>query len=191
MRLAYGAVQRRATLDHVIESLSDRAAERIDAPVLAALRLGVHQLLFMDGVADHAAVDGVRRPDQGGTQPRARFRERGAAADRTGGEGGWWTGSASPRPRRPRCATRTREWVAQAWWDQLGPRDAVDLMRTDNEPAESAARVNTLRATRDDVLAELAGAGRRGTRRAATSPRESCWRTPTTCTAPPRSSAAR
>ena len=56
MSLAYGVVQRRATLDHVIESLSDRAADRIDAPVLAALRLGVHQLLFMDGVADHAAV---------------------------------------------------------------------------------------------------------------------------------------
>jgi 16S rRNA (cytosine967-C5)-methyltransferase len=31
-------------------------------------------------------------------------------------------------------------------------------MRADNEPAESAARVNTLRATPDEVLAELAGA---------------------------------
>ena len=29
-------------------------------------------------------------------------------------------------------------------------------MRADNEPAESAARVNTLRATREEVLGELA-----------------------------------
>ena len=32
MSLAYGVVQRRATLDHVIEALSDRTADRIDAP---------------------------------------------------------------------------------------------------------------------------------------------------------------
>ena len=41
MTLAYGTVQRRATLDHVIGQLSDRGPIELDAPVLAALRLGL------------------------------------------------------------------------------------------------------------------------------------------------------
>src|SRR3954465_6332906 len=55
-QLAYGTVQRRLSLDHVIAQLSDRALAKLDPPVLDALRLGVYQLLFMDGVPDHAAV---------------------------------------------------------------------------------------------------------------------------------------
>ena len=50
MRLAYGAVQRRDTLDHVIGRLAGRPPE-LDPPVLDALRLGVFQLVFLDGVA--------------------------------------------------------------------------------------------------------------------------------------------
>ena len=57
MRLAYETVQRRRTLDAVIAELAGRDVERLDPPVLAALRLGLLQLAFLDGVADHAAVD--------------------------------------------------------------------------------------------------------------------------------------
>ena len=55
--LVFGAVQRQATLDHVIEALAGRSVRRLQTPVLVALRLGLLQLLFMDGVADHAAVN--------------------------------------------------------------------------------------------------------------------------------------
>ena len=56
MRLAYGAVQRRGTLDHLIERLAERPLERLDAPVLAALRLGLYELLYLGGAPDHAVV---------------------------------------------------------------------------------------------------------------------------------------
>ncbi len=56
MALAYGTVQRRATLDHVIARLAGRSVRRLEPPVLAALRLGLLQLLFLDGMAEHAAV---------------------------------------------------------------------------------------------------------------------------------------
>ena len=57
MRLAYGTVQRRATLDHV-----DRGARRprrrrgSSRSCCAALRLGLYQLAFLDRVPAHAAV---------------------------------------------------------------------------------------------------------------------------------------
>ena len=114
-RLAYGAVQRRATLDHVIEPLAGRALDRLDPPVLAALRLGVFQLLYLDRVPAHAAV--------GESVELAKARRRAAAP------GSSTPCCAAPRARRRRwsarspdgdargrrrCATRTREWIARA-----------------------------------------------------------------------------
>ena len=56
MRLAYGSVQRVLTLDHLIEECSGRVVAKIDAPLLAALRLGCYELCFA-GSAPHAVVN--------------------------------------------------------------------------------------------------------------------------------------
>ena len=56
-RLAYGAVQRMRTLDHAIETIGKRPLRKLDAPVRAALRLGVYQLGWVDSVPRHAAVN--------------------------------------------------------------------------------------------------------------------------------------
>jgi 16S rRNA (cytosine967-C5)-methyltransferase len=48
------------------------------------------------------------------------------------------------------------DWLARMWWTQLGAEEARALMARDNEPAESALRVNTLRTTLDELRAELA-----------------------------------
>jgi 16S rRNA (cytosine967-C5)-methyltransferase len=37
------------------------------------------------------------------------------------------------------------EWLVRMWWDQLGAEETRALLRRDNEPAESAVRINTLR----------------------------------------------
>ena len=55
-QLVYGVVQRAATLDHLIAALAGRPVARLEPAVLAALRLGAFQLVFLDGVAAHAAV---------------------------------------------------------------------------------------------------------------------------------------
>lgn len=54
--LTYGTLRRRGTYDAIIAAASDRGVDRIDPPVLDALRLGVHQLLSTR-VASHAAVN--------------------------------------------------------------------------------------------------------------------------------------
>lgn len=59
MRLAYGAVQRSGTLEHVATSLAGRPAGRLDPVVLAGLRLGLYELLYLHGSPDHAVVDDV------------------------------------------------------------------------------------------------------------------------------------
>src|SRR4051812_15357739 len=56
VRLAYGTVQRVAALDHAITAFARRPARELEPPVLAALRLGVFQLAYLDRVPAHAAV---------------------------------------------------------------------------------------------------------------------------------------
>jgi 16S rRNA (cytosine967-C5)-methyltransferase len=45
------------------------------------------------------------------------------------------------------------------WWEELGPRDALAVMTAMNEPAETALRVNTIKAEPQRILDELRAAG--------------------------------
>jgi 16S rRNA (cytosine967-C5)-methyltransferase len=53
--LAHGVLRRERLLDHVLAGLAVRGLPR-DARLMAALRLGVYQLLFVAGMPVHAAV---------------------------------------------------------------------------------------------------------------------------------------
>jgi 16S rRNA (cytosine967-C5)-methyltransferase len=146
-RLAYGAVQRRGTSDHLIAELADRPLKRLDPPVLAALRLGLYELAFSDATPDHAAVDqavelskgsGGRRRRAGATLVNAVLR-RAAASDLLGD-------LDDSTPEGAAVLHSCPEWLARLWWDELGPDDARSLLAAANEPAETALRVNTLKA---------------------------------------------
>ena len=55
--LVYGVIERRITLDYIISKLSSRDIKNIDKETLAALRLGIYQLRFMDRIPPHAAIN--------------------------------------------------------------------------------------------------------------------------------------
>jgi 16S rRNA (cytosine967-C5)-methyltransferase len=159
MALAYGTVQRKATLDHAVAAFSDRPPDRLDAPVLAALRLGLMQLLLMDGVADHAAVNesvelAKRHARAGSGLVNAVLRR----ALREGRDV-----IAVLRDETPAQAAVLHSvpvWLAELWWAELGPERARALLAAINQPAESSVRVNTLVASVADVAAGLGVATR-------------------------------
>lgn len=158
MALAYGAVQRRRTLDHVIERLARRPAARLDPHVRDALRLGVLQLLFLDGVATHAAVDQSVELAKAGGGPG--FRLVNAVLRRAAREGPRILAALDDRtPHGAALRHSTPDWVARLWWDALGADDARALLAHVNEPAETVVRVNALRADPTTVAAELAARG--------------------------------
>jgi 16S rRNA (cytosine967-C5)-methyltransferase len=153
-RLAYGTVQRRATLDHLIERFAGRPADSLDAATRAALRLGMFELCFLDRAAPHAAVgEAVELSKAGG---RGGHRLVNAVLRRTAREGRSEL-QALPDDRPEGAAIRHShpEWVARLWWEALGPADAVALMAAGNEPAETALRANLLLATAEEVRARL------------------------------------
>jgi 16S rRNA (cytosine967-C5)-methyltransferase len=158
-RLAYGAVQRMATLDHVACELCGRPLERLDAPVRAALRLGLLQLVYFDRVPAHAAVtESVELAKR--DAPRAAgfvnaVLRRGAREARALVEGlpDGTPEEAALRHSHPR-------WIAELWFDALGPEQARAALAADNEPAESVLRANTLRTEPAALAARLPVASR-------------------------------
>jgi len=164
VQLAYGTVQRRLTLDHLVARWSSRPPERLDPPVLAALRLGLYQLAFLDRVPAHAAVAETvalakREAPRGAGLVNAVLRR--AAAPVAAGEGTLPQAAAAVRalpddtPAAAALAHSHPEWIVRLWWDALGPDAARALLRAGNAPAEAVLRANTLRIAPDALRARL------------------------------------
>jgi 16S rRNA (cytosine967-C5)-methyltransferase len=157
-RLAYGAVQRRGTSDAAIERLAERSTRLLDPPVLAALRLGLYELLFADATPDHAAVSqAVDLVKEAGAGHAAGFanailrragREREALAGELLGD--------DSTPEKAAIAHSAPLWLARMWWEELGAGGARSLLAAINEPAEVAFRAT---ADRDALIEERRSRG--------------------------------
>ncbi|WP_182348678.1 RsmB/NOP family class I SAM-dependent RNA methyltransferase [Tomitella gaofuii] len=123
--LAYGACRALGLLDAVIEACAGRPLDRVDPPVVDALRVGVYQLL-RTRVAPHAAVSttvDMVVADSGrgaGGFANAVLRK---AAEKTDQQ---WITQLTPSPETvPVAASAFRHthpaWIAQAFADALGP----------------------------------------------------------------------
>jgi len=140
-RLAYGAVQRKRTLDHAIETLARRPIRKLDPPVVAALRLGAYQVAFMDGVPRYAAVnESVELVRRAGLERAVSFAN---AVMRRLAEGGRALCEALPDGTPLEAALRHSypDWIAETWWSALGPDEARALMEAQNEEPETAVRL--------------------------------------------------
>jgi 16S rRNA (cytosine967-C5)-methyltransferase len=133
-QLAFGTIQRRLTLDHVIAAHVDRALE---PGVRAALQLGLFQLLFLE-VADHAAIGEAVEL----AKPSPGHRLVNAVLRRVQREGVELPDDDTPAGAAIRHSHP--QWLVELWWGWLGPDATRDLLAADNEPAELALRVNSL-----------------------------------------------
>ena len=123
--------------------------------MLAALRLGIFQLAYLDRVPAHAAVGEsvqlAKEDSRGGAGLvnavlRRAAREARALIEALPEDTPAGRGAAPLAPRM---------WIAELWWETLGPDGARALMAADNEPAEPALRANTLRTTAAALAARL------------------------------------
>ena len=156
MRLAYGSVQRKATLDHLIGRLAERPPARLDPPVLAALRLGLYELLYLSGSPDRAVVaDSVELAKRHGRGGHGLVN---AVLRRAAREGaGLLLGSLDDlTPEHAAVMHSHPEWIVRLWWERLGAEEARALLASDNEPGEVALRANTLVTDADSLAAALA-----------------------------------
>jgi 16S rRNA (cytosine967-C5)-methyltransferase len=176
MRLAYGTVQRKLSLDHMIERLA-RPVGELDARTLAALRLGLYQLAFLDGVAAHAVVGEsveLAKGAKGGHKlvnavlRRATRELPPLPADDT--------------PAGAAIAHSYPPWLVELWWERFGGEETRALLREGAIAPVESTRLALQRAIGVGALLEdaphdregRAPRGRDGRRRHR--PRRSSWR---------------
>ncbi len=150
MQLAFGTVQRKLSLDHMIEALA-RPVEDLDAATLAALRLGLYQLAFLDGGGAHAVVGEsveLAKQGHGGGHKLVNAVLRRATRELP-------RLPADDTPAGAAIAHSYPPWLVELWWETFGAAEARALLRRGNEPAETALRANALVTTRDELQAAL------------------------------------
>jgi len=155
MGLAYGAVQRKGTLDHLIEQLTERRVSVLDPPLLAALRLGLYELLYMRGAPDYAVVaDAVELAKANGRAGHGLVNAVLRRAAREGADA--LLGSLDDQtPEQAAVKHSHPRWIARLWFESLGPEQARALLACDNEPGEVALRANTLVTDTATLAAQL------------------------------------
>ena len=140
-RVAYGTVQRVRTLDHAIETLGRRPVRKLDHPVRAALRIGAYQLGFLDSVPAHAAVgESVELVREAGLERAVAFTN---AILRRLADGirGLLASLREGNAQEAALKHSYPDWIAETWWREWGAKDALALMRAQNEAAETVVRL--------------------------------------------------
>ena len=151
-RLAFGAVQRRRTLDWIVDAALERP-DAVEDAVRDVLRLGAFELAYSDGVPASAAVDqavrlareipgAARRVTARAGLVNAVLRRVAPTASRRVAELGDETAAAAA------LAHSVPDWVAARLFAALGPVDARAVLHSANQPSESAIRWNPLRGPR-------------------------------------------
>jgi 16S rRNA (cytosine967-C5)-methyltransferase len=133
--LVYGTLRGQGLYDAVIAACVDRDLSEVHAPVLAALRLGAHQLLAMD-VPSHAAVsttvDLVHATSGEGP---SRFAN--AVLRRIGRRDlDTWIAEIAPDPQHDpegylATARSHPRWIVAAFWDALSAHRGAERAHTD------------------------------------------------------------
>jgi 16S rRNA (cytosine967-C5)-methyltransferase len=146
--LVYGTVRMQRAVDFLLEQVSSRPIDSLEARVRGALRLGAYQLLV--GIPGHAAVGETVNV----VSARARGYVNGVlrALARLGPPWPLPTGndleSIAIRTSHP-------DWIVQTFVDEFGTTDAIATLELDDEPPPVTLRVNRTRAEPQAVAAEL------------------------------------
>jgi 16S rRNA (cytosine967-C5)-methyltransferase len=156
--IATGAIRWQAAADHIVQAFSGRAPARLDAEILAILRLSIFQLLHLDRVPASAVVDdAVNLARKAGKKSAAGFVN--ALLRRVSRERTRLPLPAEPAIDRLSITLSHPRWLIERWLARYGEADTERWARFDNEPASLTLRVNTLVTTRDALARDLAAEG--------------------------------
>ena len=153
-RLCFGVLQNRMLLDFYLERLCATPLKKLEVPVLAALRLGAYQLLFLDRVPDHAAVsESVDLARKRARNPRAAGLVNGVLRS--------LLRLRAELPVPPDLATRYShpQWLADAFLARLGREEGEALLAADNGEPPTCAQVNPLKTTSEALMSALVKRG--------------------------------
>lgn len=157
-RLVYGTVERKITIDYYIRCLAGRGTAGMHPLVRNVLRLGLYQIFYMDKVPDSAAVnESVRLTAAGGQRYAKGFVNavlRNAARERDK-----LSLPAGDAPDALEIRYSCPRRLIEKWIADYGKEAANLILESMQAPRLHAARVNTLKTTRKELLRCLSNEG--------------------------------
>ncbi len=153
--LVYGVLRWSIRLDWTIDSFSSIKTAKLERGVLNALRLGAYQLLFLTKVPASAAINESVNLIRGGGAKKAGFVN--AVLRKIDSE--------RERIKLPEMKDPVRhisvlyshpEWLVRRWMGRYGFEETALLCKAGQEVPPRVIRVNTLLATREGLIEELA-----------------------------------
>lgn len=156
-QLVYGTTRHATLADHILGPLLHQPVDKLPEPIRIILRMGVFQALFLRSVTFpamvHTSVDLAKKHGHAGTARLVnavlkrvpQSLDEIALPDRTRD----LPAHLSVRFSMPR-------WIVDRWLKEFDSEIALALCAASNEEAPRTIRVNTLRTTRDELIARLA-----------------------------------
>ena len=157
-RLVYGTLAWQGRLDHELAARVRGPLARLEPPVRAALRLGLHQLRFLDRVPSYAAVDASVRLAHAAGRGAAGLVNAVLRRAADEGEPPLPDAAADPIGRLAVEWSHPR-WLVAAWQDELGADELPALLAANNAESPTVLRASRLRTTPAALRSELAAAG--------------------------------
>ncbi len=154
-RLIEGVTERRITLDYVIDLRSKVPSSKMKKQIRTIIRMGTYQLLFMEKVADHAAVnESVKLARKAGFSTLSGFVNgvlRNIAKNRDTVE---WPDINTDRIRHFSVKYSTPEWIVKKLLDEQTEENATALLALSVSVRPVTARVNLTKTTVNEVAAD-------------------------------------
>ena len=154
-RLTEGVTERRITLDHIADIFSKTPSAKMKKQIRTLIRMGTYQLIYMDSVADHAAVnETVKLARKRGFSQLSGFVNgvlRNIAANR---EKITWPDRDRDPVRFLSVTYSCPEWIVSKLIDEEGIENAETLLKLSVSTRPVTARVNLSKGTPGDVTGE-------------------------------------
>ncbi len=181
--LACGVVRRQATLDAMLRTLIARPSDQVEVALWTILRLGVYQIMMLDGIPAHAAVhetvelckragrmrwsgfvNGVLRgatrlaTDEFVSEPSASAVPVGNNRHRKLTKPVFFE-PASDLPAYVASAYSMPLWLVERWAKRFEPAELIRLCGWFNSTPSLMVRANSIRSSFDEVLNAFQSAG--------------------------------
>lgn len=154
--IVYGVLRWRGRLDWIIAAYSRIKPSRLERAILAILRMGAYQILFMDRVPAPAAVDESVKLAKGLRKKEATAFVNGILRGIAEGRKEITYPDLQTHPIDNIAAFHSLpQWLVRRWVDQFGREETIALCSANNQFPSLTVRVNTLKASREEVIQQL------------------------------------
>ncbi len=148
--LFYGVLERKMTLDYIIRAYSKIEYDKIEIAAVQLLRMGLYQLLYMESVPDSAAVNETVKLAAQKQKGFINAVLRGFQRDGCKIDYKELTGEA-----KLSIEYSCPKWLVKMWVKRFGEKAAVDMLKASFGRPPLYVKVNTLKCTAEELIAEL------------------------------------